>query len=703
LKDEETMNNPNEMSTPTLMQAMDWRLYQILQAIQQLNMNIHEKPEVKINPLQAPVNKLISETKKLQEEVQYQREEIKELQEDRHILIQRLDTLEESSEQVERETKRCNVKFFGIEEYEDYYASCEDQIIDVLNDTSSFKDWTAEDINRAYRLGEKQLGGEPRPLVVQFQRWKDKMDLMSDSEMRNRMRKTGIRFTADLTTRQRSLVDFHRQQGKTAFYRNGRLQVLDRPPSNPNEHSQTQRNFQDRGRYRQGGQPQVHRTHTNWRPQDRKQSHRQDKRDTEDRQYRTNPNPRGEDYSSHNVQEKYNRERRPDLGNIGRGTEDRQKGENNSRQTHDGQHRRPRVVPGHRQYSEVVTDPRKGRQERGHVDQDTEARHHSFNSGEEVKSRRKRWTESDEDERNKEQHSSRQTSRRQRRKETEILDSDEEELLKRKPEAKHQQEEKRREKNQERGGNNKAKDDEAEAIQVVADVHAPADSMDDEPGLVKDMDGDSEAGGHQSGHSRDSLHGDESRHPSRSPSPSLSGDHDGPEPDADSFSENQHEREADPDSFSDDQHRQAAPDSFAGGRGVQEQASNSFSGGAQRDQLGAASNDDQPGQGKSRGDDPHNDSLPCGQQLTGAGRGVTAVQADASSSRSARPRTRATTGQNKASQSSSRSASVRARTAKQRTLSQGKISDSFQAVQQSRSRQNSKGSVGRGRATAASK
>ena len=145
------------------------------------------------------------------------------------------------------EAKRCNLKFFGVRELDHYHSTVPEQIIDALNSFSR-RTWVPDDISRAFRLGERRQTGEPRLVIVQFHRWNDKMEILGDKRMRNLMRKEDIRVTSDLTTRQRSMVDFYKQQGKTAFYRNGKLQVVDRQPSiYRNQHQNYNSTY---GRYR---------------------------------------------------------------------------------------------------------------------------------------------------------------------------------------------------------------------------------------------------------------------------------------------------------------------------------------------------------------------------------------------------------------------------------------------------------------------
>ena len=164
------------------------------------------------------------------------KDDIDDLQEDRDTILERLDRLEEKIDTTEMETKRNNLKFIGIREpgRGDSYTSVEQQIVDVLNEFSTSPCWHLADVNRAFRVGApQQRSDQPRPLIVQFYRWKDKMAILNDRNLRDKLRRAGIKVTSDLTSRQRDTLDFYRSQGKIAYYRNGRLHFADRLDSFP--------------------------------------------------------------------------------------------------------------------------------------------------------------------------------------------------------------------------------------------------------------------------------------------------------------------------------------------------------------------------------------------------------------------------------------------------------------------------------------
>ena len=59
------------------------------------------------------------------------------------------------------------------------------------------------------------------------------MVILNDKNLRDKLRRAGIKVTSDLTSRQRDALDFYRSQGKIAYYRNGRLHFAERLDSFP--------------------------------------------------------------------------------------------------------------------------------------------------------------------------------------------------------------------------------------------------------------------------------------------------------------------------------------------------------------------------------------------------------------------------------------------------------------------------------------
>ena len=85
-------------------------------------------------------------------------------------------------------------------------------------------------MERAHRVGPKG-NNQPRLLLARMHHWSDKLSLLSERTCRQNMaNQVGVRVAADLTDRQQEQLRKHREQGRTAYYRSGRLHVRERQP-----------------------------------------------------------------------------------------------------------------------------------------------------------------------------------------------------------------------------------------------------------------------------------------------------------------------------------------------------------------------------------------------------------------------------------------------------------------------------------------
>ncbi len=228
--------NPGPDESNNILQIMEWKFAQVMYGMQTYTANICRMIEEKWTNIDKSFRDLTARVGELRQCIEQNKDDIDDLQEDRDTILERLDRLEEKIDTTEMETKRNNLKFIGIREpgRGDSYTSVEQQIVDVLNEFSTSPCWHLADVNRAFRVGApQQRSDQPRPLIVQFYRWKDKMAILNDRNLRDKLRRAGIKVTSDLTSRQRDTLDFYRSQGKIAYYRNGRLHFADRLDSFP--------------------------------------------------------------------------------------------------------------------------------------------------------------------------------------------------------------------------------------------------------------------------------------------------------------------------------------------------------------------------------------------------------------------------------------------------------------------------------------
>ena len=98
-----------------------------------------------------------------------------------------------------------------------------------LETCSSSRMCNNSDIETAYRIRDrKQRSDLPRPVIVRFHRWSDKMEVFNDTVPRYLLRCDGIIVSSELTTCQRDEVRHYRRQGKVAYCKNDRRQVEER-------------------------------------------------------------------------------------------------------------------------------------------------------------------------------------------------------------------------------------------------------------------------------------------------------------------------------------------------------------------------------------------------------------------------------------------------------------------------------------------
>ena len=228
--------NPSPDESNNILQIMEWKFAQVMYGMQTYTANFCRMIEEKCIIIDNSFRDLTARVGELRPRIEQSKDDTDDLQQDRETIVERLDRLEEKIDTTEMQAKRTNLKFIGIREPRrgDSYTSVEQQIVDVLSEFSTSPCWYLADINRAFRVGAPQhRSDQPRPLIVQFNRWRDKMVILNDRNLRDKLRRAGIKVTSDLTSRQRDALHLYRSQGKIAYYRNGRLHFADRLDSFP--------------------------------------------------------------------------------------------------------------------------------------------------------------------------------------------------------------------------------------------------------------------------------------------------------------------------------------------------------------------------------------------------------------------------------------------------------------------------------------
>nr|KAG5691984.1 hypothetical protein BaRGS_011375 [Batillaria attramentaria] len=124
---------------------------------------------------------------------------------------------EKEVDSLEGFSGRNNLKFIGIRESaKQNYTACAQTIVDVLNQHSTRRTWTIDDVERAYRVGPRKGNSQqPRPLIVRFSRWPDKMAVVQGADLKQNLKDSGIKVAADLTKRQRAEIEPSACRGQT--------------------------------------------------------------------------------------------------------------------------------------------------------------------------------------------------------------------------------------------------------------------------------------------------------------------------------------------------------------------------------------------------------------------------------------------------------------------------------------------------------
>lgn len=132
-------------------------------------------------------------------------------------------------DRLESFSRRDNLRFFGVTQQVDdeNYDTCAGAVVDTLNSVKTYKTWTDDDIVRAHRVGQARPG-EPKPMIVKFRQWRDKMTLIKDKDIRGQLEEKGVRLANDLTRIQAETVAQAKREGKVAYFVRGKLTIQPR-------------------------------------------------------------------------------------------------------------------------------------------------------------------------------------------------------------------------------------------------------------------------------------------------------------------------------------------------------------------------------------------------------------------------------------------------------------------------------------------
>ena len=198
------------------------RINQRCNQIEEKNKDLAEK----VWENRSEVKVLQAESEKREEENRMLGGRVKDLTEDIERMNSEIDRLEEFS-------RRDNLRMFGVPSVsasdKETYDDCSAAVCNVLNSVDRTREWSDKDIVRAHRVGQPRRG-EPKPMIVKFSQWRDKMMCLTDKTFRGKLEREGVRVANDLTKRQMDIVSEAKREGKAAYFVKGKMTIGPKRP-----------------------------------------------------------------------------------------------------------------------------------------------------------------------------------------------------------------------------------------------------------------------------------------------------------------------------------------------------------------------------------------------------------------------------------------------------------------------------------------
>jgi len=154
----------------------------------------------------------------------------------------RLRRVEEAIEDIDRQSRKCNVRIFGlVQKSGETHESLKELIIEkVLKKACPDESWQQEDVKCARRVGESNAGGE-KLVIMTMSHDEDKVKLYQG---RANIRPFGIRVSDDLTSGQRRRLATLRENGRLGYFYKGKL--VERDSTKDKLHQTTRQEGADR-------------------------------------------------------------------------------------------------------------------------------------------------------------------------------------------------------------------------------------------------------------------------------------------------------------------------------------------------------------------------------------------------------------------------------------------------------------------------
>ena len=125
----------------------------------------------------------------------------------------RVSALEATVESQERYSRRENILLHNVKEEDgENFWNIRSKVVNIINKSIDSADKLSDhDVTRAHRLGKSPRTDKPRPIIVRFSNFMDKMKVIKG---RQSLRAQGLGVSNDLTKNQRSELDKLKEKGK---------------------------------------------------------------------------------------------------------------------------------------------------------------------------------------------------------------------------------------------------------------------------------------------------------------------------------------------------------------------------------------------------------------------------------------------------------------------------------------------------------
>jgi hypothetical protein len=192
-----------------------------------MNMNFEHRFQALEQHLSSSCQQIFQQLQCMEGAVRQNSSKLLEVVDRQDNLQDRLVRLEEAAERHEQQSRRNNLLFHGVREEPGEAHRIRSIVLKMLSHHFPFTKWQDVDIEEVHRIGARS-SSRTRPLLVRFYRQSDVQEILRDHEGRGAMRtEEGVRVSSDLTKQQRDNIAEYKEQGKRAYYKNGRLVVQD--------------------------------------------------------------------------------------------------------------------------------------------------------------------------------------------------------------------------------------------------------------------------------------------------------------------------------------------------------------------------------------------------------------------------------------------------------------------------------------------